>query len=218
MLTDDLKKEYYQALLDKNTEYEGVFFVGVKTTGVFCRPSCPARKPKFENCEFFETAQKALLASFRPCMRCKPLSHPKHVSYFVLVDVNASKILLVDHKKAGLWLPAGGHVELNEHPKETVKREILEELQIPADFLLQDPLFVTVTQTVGETAGHTDVSFWYVLQGDSERELRYDLEEFYGVYWFRVDEIPYERTDPHLKRFIQKLQQAKILRGPESGI
>ncbi|KAB2832801.1 MAG: methylphosphotriester-DNA--protein-cysteine methyltransferase family protein, partial [Caedimonadaceae bacterium] len=69
-------EEYYQALLGKKSEYEGVFYVGVKTTGVFCRPTCPARKPKFENCEFFETAQEALLASFRPCKRCHPLSHP----------------------------------------------------------------------------------------------------------------------------------------------
>lgn len=68
--------ECYQALLDRNPAYEGLFFVGVKTTGVFCRPTCPARKPKFENCEFFETAQEALRASFRPCMRCRPLSPP----------------------------------------------------------------------------------------------------------------------------------------------
>lgn len=68
-----LNKIYYQALLDKNSEYEGVFFVGVKTTGVFCRPTCSARKPKFTNCEFFKSAKEALLASFRPCMRCKPL-------------------------------------------------------------------------------------------------------------------------------------------------
>ena len=83
MITSEQKKEYYQALLDKKTEYEGIFFVGVKTTGVFCRPTCPARKPKFENCEFFETAKQALLASFRPCKRCKPLSHPNHVSKLV---------------------------------------------------------------------------------------------------------------------------------------
>jgi AraC family transcriptional regulator of adaptative response/methylated-DNA-[protein]-cysteine methyltransferase len=61
MLNDSMKKEYYQALLEKNTKYEGVFFVGVTTTGVFCRPSCPARKPKFENREFFSTAQEALV-------------------------------------------------------------------------------------------------------------------------------------------------------------
>jgi AraC family transcriptional regulator of adaptative response/methylated-DNA-[protein]-cysteine methyltransferase len=82
-------EEYYQALLDKKSEYEGVFYVGVKTTGVFCRPTCPARKPKFENCEFFETAQEALLASFRPCKRCRPLSHPYQVSDLVASLVNA---------------------------------------------------------------------------------------------------------------------------------
>ncbi|ALC82899.1 MULTISPECIES: bifunctional transcriptional activator/DNA repair enzyme AdaA [Bacillus] len=88
MLTSD-KKEFYEALLDKKTEYEGIFYVGVKTTGVFCRPTCPARKPKFENCEFFETAQQALLASFRPCKRCRPLSHPNHVSELVRTLVEA---------------------------------------------------------------------------------------------------------------------------------
>ena len=88
MITDGQKQEFYQALLDKDANSEGVFFVGVKTTGVFCRPTCPARKPKFENCEFYKTAQEALLASFRPCMRCRPLSHPNQVSELVrrLVD------------------------------------------------------------------------------------------------------------------------------------
>jgi len=89
MTTANYKGEYYQALLDKNSEYEGIFYVGVKTTGVFCRPTCPARKPKFENCEFFETAQQALLASFRPCQRCRPLSHPNHVSDLVQTLVDA---------------------------------------------------------------------------------------------------------------------------------
>lgn len=89
MITIENQKEYYQALIDKKTEYEGIFFVGVKTTGVFCRPTCPARKPKFENCEFFETAQQALLASFRPCKRCRPLSHPNHVSELVKTLVEA---------------------------------------------------------------------------------------------------------------------------------
>lgn len=89
MITAKYKREYYQALLDKNTAYEGVFYVGVKTTGVFCRPTCPARKPKFEHCEFFETAQQALLASFRPCRRCRPLSHPKQVSELIQTLVAA---------------------------------------------------------------------------------------------------------------------------------
>ncbi|WP_413373992.1 bifunctional transcriptional activator/DNA repair enzyme AdaA [Paenibacillus taichungensis] len=89
MISAELKEQYYQALVAKDSEYEGLFYVGVKTTGVFCRPTCPARKPKFENCEFYETAQQALLASYRPCQRCRPLSHPHQVSDVVRVLVEA---------------------------------------------------------------------------------------------------------------------------------
>jgi len=89
MLTNKQEQDFYQALLDKNSDYEGVFYVGVKTTGVFCRPTCPARKPKFENCEFFKTAEEALLASYRPCLRCRPLSLPGQVSDLVRTLVEA---------------------------------------------------------------------------------------------------------------------------------
>lgn len=89
MISAANQQEYYQALLDKKSEYEGVFYVGVTTTGVFCRPTCPARKPRIENCEFYETAEEALLASFRPCKRCRPLSHPNQVSDLVRLLVDA---------------------------------------------------------------------------------------------------------------------------------
>ena len=89
MITKQQRVEFYQALLAKSPEYEGVFYVGVKTTGIFCRPTCPARKPKFENCEFHKTAQDALLASFRPCLRCQPLSNPNQVSDLVRTLVDA---------------------------------------------------------------------------------------------------------------------------------
>ena len=80
MLTQAEKQRYYKALPHRNPEYEGIFYVGVITTGVFCHATCPARKPKFENCEFFENAQTAVLAGFRPCQRCQPLSPPQQVS------------------------------------------------------------------------------------------------------------------------------------------
>jgi AraC family transcriptional regulator of adaptative response/methylated-DNA-[protein]-cysteine methyltransferase len=92
MNTGRLRKKYYQALIDKKSEYEGIFYVGVKTTGVFCRPTCSARKPKIENCEFFKTAQEALLASFRPCQRCCPLSHPNQVSKLIKTLVEAVEL------------------------------------------------------------------------------------------------------------------------------
>ncbi|GAB4232471.1 MAG: trifunctional transcriptional activator/DNA repair protein Ada/methylated-DNA--[protein]-cysteine S-methyltransferase [Chlamydiales bacterium] len=79
MLSFHLMKEYYEALCRKDPNYDGTFYVGVKTTGVFCRSICPARKPKLKNCEFFEQAKEALLAGFRPCKRCQPLSHPNEV-------------------------------------------------------------------------------------------------------------------------------------------
>ena len=81
--------EYYKALLEREPEYEGVFFAGIKTTGIFCRPTCPARKPKFENCEFFKTTQEALLAGYRPCKRCKPMSLPNSPSQAMQVLVDA---------------------------------------------------------------------------------------------------------------------------------
>ncbi len=89
MISGDKKKEFCQALLERNAAYEGLFFAGVTSTGVFCRPTCPARKPKYENCEFFLTPQEALLASFRPCKRCTPLSHPDQVSELVQKLVQA---------------------------------------------------------------------------------------------------------------------------------
>src|SRR5262245_36020612 len=63
----------YNALLNKDSSFEGLFFVGVKTTGIFCRPTCTARKPKKENCSFFKTSKEALLYGFRPCKVCEPL-------------------------------------------------------------------------------------------------------------------------------------------------
>ena len=63
----------YEALLERNSSFEGLFWVGVRTTGVFCRPTCPARKPRRKNVEFFGTTRDALFAGFRPCRRCRPL-------------------------------------------------------------------------------------------------------------------------------------------------
>jgi AraC family transcriptional regulator of adaptative response/methylated-DNA-[protein]-cysteine methyltransferase len=64
----------YQALLDRDTNFEGVFYVGVKTTGIFCRPTCPARKPKPENVEYFASSREAMSGGYQPCLRCRPLS------------------------------------------------------------------------------------------------------------------------------------------------
>ncbi len=62
----------YNALLSKDSSFEGIFFAGIKTTGIFCRPTCTAKKPKKENVEFFFTVKDALLHGYRPCKICNP--------------------------------------------------------------------------------------------------------------------------------------------------
>ncbi len=58
----------------RDASYDGVYFVAVTTTGVFCRPSCPAKKPLARNVEYYATAREALFAGYRPCKRCRPLA------------------------------------------------------------------------------------------------------------------------------------------------
>lgn len=65
----------YRAFVRRDPSYEGIFWLGVRTTGIFCRPTCRARQPKRENVEFFPTPSQALHAGYRPCLKCRPLDH-----------------------------------------------------------------------------------------------------------------------------------------------
>src|SRR5438552_10354293 len=65
--------EMERAYQNRDATYNGLFFLGVRTTGIFCRPTCPARKPLPKNVEYFPTARAALVAGYRPCKRCRPL-------------------------------------------------------------------------------------------------------------------------------------------------
>jgi ADP-ribose pyrophosphatase YjhB (NUDIX family) len=138
------------------------------------------------------------------CRTAKPAIPPKHlVSYFAVVD--GRNILLVDHKSAQLWLPPGGHVEPGEHPRDTVVRELFEELRIVPGHEIAAPLMITCTTTVGLTAGHVDVSLWYVVTVDGYQSMQFDEQEFSGVRWFGYSDVPLVRSDPHLARFLAKL-------------
>src|SRR5205809_5410892 len=63
----------YRALVNRDSSFEGIFFVGVRTTGIFCRPTCTAKKPARENVDFFATPSEALHGGYRPCLRCNPM-------------------------------------------------------------------------------------------------------------------------------------------------
>ncbi|QIZ08191.1 methylphosphotriester-DNA--protein-cysteine methyltransferase family protein [Priestia megaterium] len=69
---DMMTNEKWQAIIDNDASYNNQFFYAVKTTGIFCKPSCKSRIPKKENVLIFLNAEQALCANFRPCKRCKP--------------------------------------------------------------------------------------------------------------------------------------------------
>src|SRR4051812_32460359 len=65
--------EMERAYLERDASYNGLFFLAVRTTGIFCRPTCAARKPLPKNVEYFPSARAAIVAGYRPCKRCRPL-------------------------------------------------------------------------------------------------------------------------------------------------
>lgn len=81
--------EMQRAYLDGDASYNRLFFLGVRTTGIFCRPTCPARKPLPKNVEFFATVNEALAAGYRPCKRCRPTESDEQPAWAakLLVDI-----------------------------------------------------------------------------------------------------------------------------------
>ncbi|MEX2415224.1 MAG: bifunctional transcriptional activator/DNA repair enzyme AdaA [Paenibacillaceae bacterium] len=72
---ETLTEEKWQAIINNDASYDGQFYYAVKTTGIFCRPSCKSRPPKIENVGIFLTTEQSLSADYRPCKRCKPTGH-----------------------------------------------------------------------------------------------------------------------------------------------
>jgi AraC family transcriptional regulator of adaptative response/methylated-DNA-[protein]-cysteine methyltransferase len=67
----------YRALVNRDPSFEGIFYAGVRTTGIFCRPTCSAKKPARENVDFFANPTDALHGGYRPCLRCHPMDPEK---------------------------------------------------------------------------------------------------------------------------------------------
>jgi len=156
------------------------------------------------------------IASGRPVFRtAAPATPPKHlVVYFIPVDAAERCLLLGDHRKSGLWLPPGGHVEDGENPHQAVIREAGEELGIAAEFADDKPFFLSVTRT-NEASPHLDVDLWFVLRlGKNGARLTPDPREFKSVRWFDLDERreredwPADAYDPEMGRFADKLRSA----------
>lgn len=92
MLTTD---QCYQAVTSRDRRFDGMFFTAVHTTGIFCRPSCPARTPRRENVDFFISAAAAAEAGFRACKRCRPDASPNSPEWDTRGDVVARAVRLI---------------------------------------------------------------------------------------------------------------------------
>src|SRR5690349_12801774 len=73
MMTMPSTDQMYRAVVRRDAGFDGVFFVAVKTTGIFCRPTCASRTPNRTSVEFFADARQAMLAGYRACKRCRPM-------------------------------------------------------------------------------------------------------------------------------------------------
>lgn len=133
--------------------------------------------------------------------------------YAVLIDDVARKVLVTDHVKANAWLCPGGHVDVGEDPRHTVLRETREELAIQdprfhARTPDGEPFFLSVTRTRGHVS-HTDVTFWFLLDGREGMALTRDPAEARELRWFDIDDesvwADIDRFDPAMPRFLQKL-------------
>jgi 8-oxo-dGTP pyrophosphatase MutT (NUDIX family) len=153
------------------------------------------------------------VASGQQLFRIAPPDTPtKHlVVYFIPFDATERCLLLGDHRKSGLWLPPGGHVEDGEDPRQAVIREAREELGITAEFAGDTPFFLTVTPTRGPHR-HLDVDLWFILKAARHgAPLDPDPREFRSIRWLGLDE-PRDWTagpyDPEMHRFAGKLKAA----------
>src|ERR687893_1966485 len=85
----------YRAVRSRDDRFDGWFFVGVTSTGIYCRPSCPARTPKRENVRFYATAAAAQAAGFRACKRCRPDATPGSPEWDSRADVVGRAMRLI---------------------------------------------------------------------------------------------------------------------------
>ena len=150
----------FSALAARDTRFDGVFFVGVTSTHVYCRPICPAKTPKETNCRFFATPQEAEQAGFRPCLRCRPELAPGSAP---VDDAQRVAQLIVQRLEDGNLEGDAGLEEIAaqfELSSRQIRRIVQKELGVPPMQLLLTRRLLLAKQLLTETAlPITDVAF-----------------------------------------------------------
>jgi AraC family transcriptional regulator of adaptative response / DNA-3-methyladenine glycosylase II len=157
---DQMHRRLYNALTSRDARFDGVFFVGVTSTGVYCRPICPVRTPKAVNCRFFDTPQEAEQAGFRPCLRCRPELAPGNAP---VDDAQRIAQLIVQRLEEGQLDEEAGLEAIAaqfELSSRQVRRIVQKELRVPPIQLLLTRRLLLAKQLLTETTwSMTEVAF-----------------------------------------------------------
>jgi AraC family transcriptional regulator, regulatory protein of adaptative response / DNA-3-methyladenine glycosylase II len=149
---DQDPRRLYKALATRDSRFDGVFFVGVTSTGIYCRPICPVKTPKPANCRFFATAQETEQAGFRPCLRCRPELAPGSAP---VDDSQRIAHLIVQRLEEGSFDEKAGleHIASQfELSSRQIRRIVHKELGVPPIQLLQTRRLLLAKQLLTETA------------------------------------------------------------------
>jgi AraC family transcriptional regulator of adaptative response / DNA-3-methyladenine glycosylase II len=154
MLTgmDQERRRLYKALAARDRRFDGVFFVGVTSTGIYCRPICPVRTPKAANCRFFSTAQETEQAGFRPCLRCRPELAPGSAP---VDDAQRIAQLIVQRLEDGLPGDRAGLEAIADQfelSSRQIRRIVQKELGVPPIQLLLTRRLLLAKQLLTDTS------------------------------------------------------------------
>lgn len=138
----------------------------------------------------------------------------EHLGVFaVVLSQDRQHTFLLNHRKANLWLPPGGHVDLGQKLHECALMEIEEELSMKqAKLLSEAPVFLTRTLTQGMNAGHIDVTSWLLIEGNVQGEYQIQVKEASQSGWFKIEELLRTAELSNLHRGFKKILEQVLLR------
>src|SRR5918999_2086004 len=150
----------YSAFASRDPRFDGVFYIGVASTGIYCRPVCTARTPKAENCRFFNSAEAAEKASFRPCLRCRPELAPGNAPFD---DARRIAGLLAHRIEEGMLDHGAGLEEIAARfgwSSRQIRRMVHKELGVsPIELVLTRRLLLAKQLLTETTLPITDIAF-----------------------------------------------------------
>src|SRR6478609_7613637 len=157
---DQDHRRLYKALTARDSRFDGVFFVGVTSTDIYCRPICPVKTPKAVNCRFFDTPQEAEHAGFRPCLRCRPELAPGSAP---VDDGQRIAQMIVHRLEEGMLDDSAGLEEIADQfelSSRQIRRIVQKELGVPPIQLLLTRRLLLAKQLLTETIWPmTEVAF-----------------------------------------------------------